>query len=154
MRGDGVRPTPSTRPLLRRRALPYRQPDHEPRPGRSRLHPNLAAMIEPGIFTISGGTGPALVLNADGSANHEANPAAPGSTFTLLATGEGQTNPPGVDGKRSIEPYPQPSGEIEVRVGGRPAEIRFAAEVAGAAGILRVDFCHRLIGVHGDTLEI
>src|SRR5207245_2473937 len=75
----------------------------------------------------------------DGSQNSVTNPAEPGSLITVFATGEGQTIPAGVDGKRAIEPYPQPAGRVELRVGGRPAEIIFAAEAPGAVGTLQIN---------------
>jgi uncharacterized protein (TIGR03437 family) len=93
----------------------------------------------PGIFTLTGGSGPAMIALEDGSINSAANPAAPGSVITVFATGEGQTIPAGIDGKRSTEPYPQPAGQVAIRVGGRPAEILFAAEAPGAAGMLQVN---------------
>jgi uncharacterized protein (TIGR03437 family) len=81
----------------------------------------------------------ASIALEDGSINSAANPAAPGSVITVFATGEGQTIPAGIDGKRSTEPYPQPAGQVAIRVGGRPAEILFAAEAPGAAGMLQVN---------------
>jgi len=51
----------------------------------------------PGIFTIDGSQ--AAALNEDGSFNSASNPAVKGSIVTLYATGEGKTDPPGVDGK-------------------------------------------------------
>src|SRR5262249_20333185 len=45
------------------------------------------ASAAPGIFTVTGGAGPALVTNQDGSANSAANPADPGSVITLSTTG-------------------------------------------------------------------
>ena len=99
----------------------------------------LVTAAAPGIFTSSGGTGPALVTNQDGSLNSAANPAEAGSLITLYATGEGQTDSAGVDGKRSTEPYPQPVAPVALRVGGRPAEILFAAEAPGLAGMLQIN---------------
>jgi uncharacterized protein (TIGR03437 family) len=92
----------------------------------------------PGIFTLAGSTGAARVSNQDGSANSRANPADPGSVITLFATGAGQTIPPGIDGKRSAEPYPEPAEAIVVWMGGRPAEVLFAAEAPGAVGIVQI----------------
>jgi uncharacterized protein (TIGR03437 family) len=55
--------------------------------------------VSPGIFTTTGtGTGQAAALNSDGSVNSASNPAAAGSTVAVYMTGEGQTNPPGIDG--------------------------------------------------------
>ena len=97
------------------------------------------APAAPGLFTVAGGSGAALVSNPDGSANSQSNPAGPGSVVTLFATGEGQTNPAGVDGLASANPYPQPVGQLVLRVGGRPAPILFAAEAPGQAGVLQLN---------------
>jgi uncharacterized protein (TIGR03437 family) len=93
----------------------------------------------PGIFTLSGGTGPAQIFLQDGSLNSATNPADPGSVITIFATGEGQTNPAGIDGTRSADPYPQPLGQLDLRIGGRPAEIVFVAEGSGAPGVLQIN---------------
>ena len=97
------------------------------------------APAAPGIFTVSGGTGPALAFQPDGLPNSQTSPADPGSIITIFATGEGQTDPAGIDGMSAIAPYPQPIGHVDLRVGGRPAEILFAAEAPGVAGVLQID---------------
>jgi uncharacterized protein (TIGR03437 family) len=84
----------------------------------------------PGIFTLSGGTGPAQIFLQDGSLNSATNPADPGSVVTIFATGEGA---------RSTDPNPQPLGHLDLRIGGRPAEIVFVAEGSGAPGILQIN---------------
>src|SRR5262249_14728797 len=61
------------------------------------------AASAPGLFTVSGSGGPALATNQDGAPNSRANPAAAGSVVSLFATGEGQTNPAGIDGKSSSD---------------------------------------------------
>ena len=91
----------------------------------------------PGIFTVSGGTGPALVANFDGALNWEDSPANPGSIVTLYVTGEGQTYPAGISGYRSTAPYRRPAGEVVVRVGGRPAELVFVGRLRGRWGFCR-----------------
>ncbi len=59
---------------------------------------------DPGIFSVSIGTGPAVVVNQDGSFNSLSNPAPRGTIVTLFATGEGALNPPGVDGRIETGP--------------------------------------------------
>jgi uncharacterized protein (TIGR03437 family) len=93
----------------------------------------------PGIFTVSGGSGPAQILQQDGSLNSATNPADPDSVITIFATGDGQTSPGGIDGTRSTDPYPQPIGQLDLRIGGRPAEILFVADASGAPGVLQIN---------------
>jgi uncharacterized protein (TIGR03437 family) len=72
----------------------------------------------PGIFALnSEGAGPGAVLNQDLSINSATHPAARGSTIIFFGTGEGQTNPPGVDGLRAPGTPPQPAVMPAVRFG-------------------------------------
>jgi len=105
--------------------------------------------LAPGVFAIADGTGPAQITNEDGSRNSADNPANPGSVVTLFATGEGPTNPPGITGKRSVEPYPQPQAEVLVRIGARPAEILFAAAAPGQVGTLQINVVIPMIVAEG-----
>lgn len=74
----------------------------------------------PGIFTVNSGTGQAAALNQDGSVNSASNPAAAGSTIVLYLTGEGQTLPPGADGKiASAASFPAPVLPVTVMIGGQ-----------------------------------
>ena len=58
----------------------------------------VAAAV-PGLFTKDfSGTGQGAIVNQEGSLNSAANPAARGSIVSLYATGEGETNPSGIDG--------------------------------------------------------
>jgi uncharacterized protein (TIGR03437 family) len=103
---------------------------------------NLAvAQSAPGIFSSNGsGTGPGAILNQDGSPNSAANPAPSGSIIVLYATGEGQTNPTGVNGKLGTTPAPVPISPVTATVGGLPATIIYAGGVAGlVAGVMQVN---------------
>src|SRR5579864_6821972 len=84
----------------------------------------------PGIF---------IVLNQDYSMNSAANPAAQNSMLILYATGEGQTNPPGVDGKTATDVLPKPVLPVSVVVGGKNAILQYAGAapnfIAGAMQI-------------------
>ena len=93
----------------------------------------------PAIFTTGGGTGQAAALNEDGSLNSLFNPAPPGSLVTLYATGEGQTDPPGTDGKLSVAPFPRPLLPLLLRIGGLRAEIQFAGSAPGLVGLLQIN---------------
>ncbi len=103
--------------------------------------PVPVAASAPGLFTAdSSGAGQALAFNQDGSMNGPAHPAAPGSVLTLFATGEGQTNPAGVDGQLAASPAPQPAQPLAVTIGGQPATVQFAGGSAGeVAGVMRVE---------------
>lgn len=93
--------------------------------------------VAPGVFTIASGTGSAALINQDGSVNSPQRPADRGSVVVFFATGEGQTNPAGVDGRLNeftrLEDFPQPVQTPKVTIGGQPADILFAA---GAPGFL------------------
>jgi uncharacterized protein (TIGR03437 family) len=57
------------------------------------------SVVEQGISFFSVGNGSAAALNQDGTLNSPQNPAQPGSTVALFATGGGQTVPPSVAGE-------------------------------------------------------
>jgi uncharacterized protein (TIGR03437 family) len=88
---------------------------------------------DPGIF-------PGSLMNADGSPNSAANLAQRGSVVTFLATGEGQTDPAGVDGQVSgTSNLPMPRGTVTASIGGVPARlISAAASPLSPAGKLQV----------------
>jgi uncharacterized protein (TIGR03437 family) len=93
----------------------------------------------PGIFTLPSST-QAAALNADLSVNGAGNPAAKGSVVVLYATGEGQTNPAGVDGKLATSTFPAPVLPVSVTIGGNPATILYAgAGPYEVAGVLQVN---------------
>jgi uncharacterized protein (TIGR03437 family) len=100
----------------------------------------------PALFTLdSTGRGQAAILNELGCCNSKQNPAAKGSIAVLYATGEGQTNPPGITGSvpffNSMASYPRPRLPVEVRVGGKTAELIYAGEAPHAiAGLLQINF--------------
>jgi DNA-binding NarL/FixJ family response regulator len=100
----------------------------------------------PALFTLdSSGRGQAAMLNETGCCNSARNPAARGSVVSLYATGEGQTNQPGITGLISAyaktTAYPTPRRKVRVTVGGQPAEILFASEAPHTVtGFLQVNF--------------
>jgi uncharacterized protein (TIGR03437 family) len=97
------------------------------------------AQAAPALFALAGGRGPGAILNANLSVNSASNPAARGTSVTLYATGEGQTNPPGVDGKLAESPYPTPLLPVSVTIGGLQAPITFAGGAPGFAGLLQIN---------------
>jgi uncharacterized protein (TIGR03437 family) len=75
------------------------------------------ANAAPGAFTQdTSGQVLGMIANADSSTNSRAYPAARGSLVTISATGEGQTNPTGVDGQVTLASgVPnQPAGYFQV----------------------------------------
>ena len=99
------------------------------------------AASAPGIFTLeSTGRGQGAILNQDGSVNSASNPAAKASVVVLFGTGEGQTDPPGVDGKLAGDVLPKPRLPVSVRIGSLPAEVLYAGAAPGlVAGVLQVN---------------
>jgi uncharacterized protein (TIGR03437 family) len=95
----------------------------------------------PGIFTTNAsGRGQGAVLNQDLSVNSASNPADKGSVVILFATGEGQTMPPGVDGKVTALPLPKPVLAISAEIDNQPAVVEYAGGAPGlVAGVLQVN---------------
>lgn len=96
----------------------------------------------PGLFTAdSSGKGRASATNADGvTPNSSTSPAHPGSIVTLWATGEGLTDPPGVDGRLAVGVVPKPLAAVSVQIGGQPATVQYAGAAPGdMPGLLQVN---------------
>jgi uncharacterized protein (TIGR03437 family) len=96
----------------------------------------------PGIFTLdSSGSGPGAIVNQDGTVNSANNPAPAGSIVFLYATGEGETNPGGIDGKPGDNPAPTPVAQpVTAAIGGLNASVLYAGGVPGlVAGLLQVN---------------
>lgn len=94
----------------------------------------------PGIFTANAsGTGPGAILNSDYSVNGPDHPAAKGETVSVYMTGEGQTNPGGVNGKVTATP-PVPRQSVTATIDGQPAQVTFAGEAPGlVSGVMQVN---------------
>ena len=110
----------------------------------------------PGIFTLNAsGMGPGAIINQDGTLNSPANPAATGWVISVFATGEGQTAPPGVDGKLAEVPPPTPLLEVLATIGGVDAAVHFAGGAPGLiAGVLQVNLWVPEGIVPGDNVPI
>jgi uncharacterized protein (TIGR03118 family) len=94
------------------------------------------APTAPGLFTINyTGAGQVVALNADGSVNSKANPAARGSNIMLFATGEGVTNPTDTDGIVEADNSRVPAATIAVTFNGVSATVgsdtSFPKDVSG-----------------------
>jgi uncharacterized protein (TIGR03437 family) len=86
----------------------------------------------PGIFTVdSSGKGSGAIVNQDGSINGPTHPAAAGTIVSIYATGEGQTNPAGQDGRVISTDLRTPLLPVSVRIGGVPATVTYAGSAPG-----------------------
>jgi uncharacterized protein (TIGR03437 family) len=77
---------------------------------------DLVVSAAPAIFNL--GNNQAAVINKDGTVNGPNNPAARGDYISIYATGEGQTNPGGIDGY--VPPstnLSKPSASVSVSIG-------------------------------------
>ncbi|MEP6715058.1 MAG: IPT/TIG domain-containing protein [Terriglobia bacterium] len=100
------------------------------------------ALTAPGVFTAdASGSGQAAAVNQDGTLNGVAHPAPIGSIVAFYLTGEGQTNPAGVDGKlANAAPYPAPLQNVSVTVNGLSASIAYAgAAPTLVAGVMQLN---------------
>jgi uncharacterized protein (TIGR03437 family) len=96
----------------------------------------------PGLFTANAtGTGPGAILNQDGVTLNSANaPASVGSIVSLWGTGEGVTNPPGVNGRLAIGVLPAPLAAVSVTIGGLPATLTYHGAAPGLMpGVFQID---------------
>jgi|GEM_PF-1817476 len=99
------------------------------------------APAAPALFTLDGsGAGQGAILNQDYSVNGPSNPAARNSVVILYATGEGQTKPPGEDGKLAADPLPRPVLPVSVEIGGVDAPVLYAGGAPGlVAGVMQLN---------------
>jgi uncharacterized protein (TIGR03437 family) len=99
------------------------------------------AVAAPGIFsTNSSGKGQGAILNEDSTANSTSKPAGPNTIIQIFATGEGQTDPPGVDGKIASDVLPKPRLPVSVTIGGLDAEVvYYGAAPTLVAGVFQVN---------------
>ena len=86
------------------------------------------APTAPGLFTMDySGQGQGAITNEDGvTPNSTAAPARPGGVAILWGTGEGLTDPPGVDGRLAVDVWPKPLAQVTVEIGGLPATVEYA----------------------------
>lgn len=88
----------------------------------------------------SSGRGAGAILNQDGTVNSPSNPAERGSIVVLYGTGEGRTQPEGVDGKVTTEPLPRPVLRIFAQIADRATEVIYAGGAPGlVAGVLQMN---------------
>jgi uncharacterized protein (TIGR03437 family) len=99
------------------------------------------AAAAPAFFTAdASGAGQVAAQNQDGTFNGPQNGAPAGSIVAFYATGEGQTDPGGVDGRIANQVVPKPAAPVSVQIGGVPAEVVYAGAAPQAvAGLLQVN---------------
>jgi uncharacterized protein (TIGR03437 family) len=87
----------------------------------------------PGLFTMDfSGKGPGAILNDDNVTHNSVSaPARPGSVVILWGTGEGITDPPGVDGRPAVDVLPKPLAPVSVEIGGLPAALEYVGAAPG-----------------------
>ncbi len=99
--------------------------------------------VAPSIFSIDyTGRGQGAIVNQDGvTVNSSSAPAAKGSVISIYATGEGQTDPAGIDGQFAAgSALPRPKLPVRVTIGGKAAEVLYAGAAPGqVAGLLQVN---------------
>lgn len=88
----------------------------------SDLFPLAVTDAAPGIFTQAYGPGQIWAVNNDGSFNAANNPVARGGYVSIWATGQGQVNPPGVDGEIITSPK-NVQAPVTATVGGMTAQV-------------------------------
>jgi trimeric autotransporter adhesin len=109
----------------------------------------------PGIFTLdASGKGQGAIVNQNGTVNGPTNPAPIGTIVAIYATGEGQTNPPGQDGRIISTDLRKPLQNVSVKIGGVSVPVVYAGSAPSlVSGALQVNV--RLTGVSsGTTLPI
>jgi uncharacterized protein (TIGR03437 family) len=93
----------------------------------------------PAIF-VADSSGQGAILNGDMSANSVQNGALPGSFISIYATGEGQTDPAGVDGMIAGPAVPKPLLVVTAKVDGIPADVSYYGAAPGlASGVMQVN---------------
>lgn len=94
-----------------------------------------------GLFSAnSSGSGQGAILNQDNSINSATNPAGRNGIIILFGTGEGQTDPPGVDGQLALSVYPKPKQPVTAKINGIPAEVLYyGAAPTLVAGALQIN---------------
>jgi uncharacterized protein (TIGR03437 family) len=98
----------------------------------------------PGIYTLNqAGSGPGAILNHDLTVNGLTNPEKRGSFIAIYMTGEGQTNPGGVDGfviPPVVSALKRPVLPVTVTIGGVDAHVEYAGSAASLiSGVMQVN---------------
>lgn len=108
---------------------------------RSPAFPAAVTTAAPGLFAANAaGSGPGAILNQDNTINSETNAAAIDTIVVLYGTGEGQTDPAGVDGQPATSSFPKPLLPVSVTIGGLDAKVEYAgAAPYMVAGVIQIN---------------
>jgi uncharacterized protein (TIGR03437 family) len=107
--------------------------------------PFVVLPAAPGIYTLNqAGTGPGAILNQDGiTVNSASTPEKRGNAISVYMTGEGQTNPAGVDGAiipPVLSALKTPQLPVTATIGGTTAQVLYAGSAAGlVSGVMQVN---------------
>lgn len=115
------------------------------------------APVAPVLFTLNmQGTGEAAMQNQDARTPNSAEaPAHPGEVVVLWGTGEGVTDPPGVDGRLAIDILPKPVAACSAEIGGLPARIEYCgAAPYNMPGLLQVNARFDAAVAPGDAVPV
>jgi uncharacterized protein (TIGR03437 family) len=124
---------------------------------RSDPFPVPVAATAPGLFTADAtGQGQGAILNQDGVTHNSTKaPASPGSVVVLWGTGEGVTDPPGVDGRPAVDVLPKPVAQVSVQIGGLPATVQYAgAAPYNMPGLFQINVVVPLNVQTGDSVPV
>lgn len=99
------------------------------------------APATPAIFTLDeSGRGPALARTEDFNFSDASNPIRLGSEMILYATGEGLSNPAGIDGKVNGETLTRPRETVRLFIGDRQLETTYIGSAPGQiSGLLQIN---------------
>ena len=124
---------------------------------RSDPFPVPVAAAAPGLFTADAtGQGQGAILNQDGVTHNSTKaPESPGSVVVLWGTGEGVTDPPGVDGRPAVDVLPKPVAQVSVQIGGLPATVQYAgATPYNMPGLFQINVVVPLNVQTGDSVPV
>jgi uncharacterized protein (TIGR03437 family) len=111
----------------------------------------------PALFTLNAqGSGQAAMQNQDGRTQNSAQaPAHAGEVVVLWATGEGVTDPPGVDGRLATSILPQPVATCAAEIGGLAASIEYCgAAPLNMPGLFQVNARMDAAVAAGDAVPV
>jgi uncharacterized protein (TIGR03437 family) len=96
------------------------------------------------------------VLNEDYVVNTVFTPAGRGSTIQIFVTGEGQTDPPGIDGRLLLSaPYTEVEAQVQVFIGGAAAEVVYKGGAPFAvAGLAQINAVVPQAAPRGDAVPL